>query len=99
MARFDVHRNPHGPGYLLDVQADLMSLLNTRVVVPLLPPKEAPQPANRLNPVFDVGDERVVMVTQFLAAVPRSELGASVTSLTAHHIAIVGAIDMLLSGY
>ncbi|CAM5429606.1 hypothetical protein TMEC54S_03045 [Thauera mechernichensis] len=38
MARFDVYRNSAGEGFLLDVQADLLSHLNTRVVVPLLPP-------------------------------------------------------------
>ena len=37
MARFDVYRNSAGEGFLLDVQADLLSYLNTRVVVPLLP--------------------------------------------------------------
>ena len=42
MARFDVYRNPEGSGYLLDVQADLLSDLNTRVVVPLIPAELAP---------------------------------------------------------
>ncbi|MBS1183360.1 MAG: plasmid maintenance protein CcdB, partial [Proteobacteria bacterium] len=37
MARFDVFPNPGGSGYLLDVQADLLDGLNTRIVVPLLP--------------------------------------------------------------
>ena len=34
MARFDIYPNPVGAGYLLDIQADLLSGLNTRVVVP-----------------------------------------------------------------
>ena len=50
MARFDVHANPSGPGYLLDCQADLLSHLTTRFVVPLLPLDAAPKPAARLNP-------------------------------------------------
>jgi toxin CcdB len=37
MARFDVYENPDGPGSLLDVQAELLDPLNTRVVVPLTP--------------------------------------------------------------
>nr|WP_084591089.1 CcdB family protein [Desulfonatronovibrio magnus] len=37
MSRFDVYPNTGGYGSLLDVQADLLSHLNTRVVVPLLP--------------------------------------------------------------
>ena len=37
MTRFDVYPNPDGEGYLLDVQADVLSYLLSRVVVPLQP--------------------------------------------------------------
>ena len=53
MARFDFYVNSEG-GYLLDVQANLMSELNTRVVIPLMPRASAPKPAERLNPVFQM---------------------------------------------
>lgn len=69
MAKFDVHARHGGPGYLLDCQADLLCDLNTRFVVPLLPAEEAPRPAGRLNPVFEVRGQRVIMVTQFASAV------------------------------
>ncbi len=36
MARFDLYRNPDGAGYLIECQADLLSDLNTRVVIPLM---------------------------------------------------------------
>lgn len=99
MARLDVYRNPQGPGYLLDVQADLLSVLNSRMTVPLLPPAGAPKPAGRLNPVFEIDGETVVMVTQFMAAVPAAELRTPVVSLLSVHTAVVDAIDMLLSGF
>ena len=35
MARFDVYDRPGGAGYVLDVQADVLNELNTRIVVPL----------------------------------------------------------------
>ena len=38
-------------------QADVLHELNTRIVVPLLPPARAPLPAKRLNPMFTIGDE------------------------------------------
>lgn len=50
MARFEVFANPAGPGYLLDVQADVLDGLTTCVVVPLLPLAQAPRPAGHLNP-------------------------------------------------
>jgi toxin CcdB len=65
MAKFDVYALAQGRGYLIDCQANLLSDLNTRFVVPLLPLEEAPKPAARLNPVFDIAGEPHVMVTQF----------------------------------
>lgn len=99
MARFDIYERRSGRGYLLDCQANILSDLNTRFVIPLLPSDEAPRPASRLNPIFDIQGEPLVMVTQFAAAVPVKELGAHAGSLIAEDTAIIGAIDMLLSGY
>lgn len=98
MARYNVYANPDGAGYLLDVQANLLESLNTRLVVPLMPVSAAPPPAKRLNPVFDIDSERVVMVTQFLSAVPASILKTSVVSLVQHDTEITGALDMALTG-
>jgi len=99
MAKFDVFRRRSGAGYLLDCQADLLDPLNTRFVVPLLPAREAPKPAARLNPVFEIGGDSYVMMTQFAAAILVSELGDRVGSLDDQHIAIITALDMLISGF
>lgn len=99
MPRHDVYPNPDGPGYLLDLQSDLLSELNTRVVAPLMPAEAAPKPAAWLNPTFEVEAERVVMVTQFMAAVPRAMLGAPVASLETQHEAITRAVDMVMQGF
>ncbi len=99
MARYDVFANPSGDGFVLDVQTDLLSGLNTRVVVPLMPQSRAPQPAARLNPVFEVEGVPVVMVTQFMAAVPISVLKSPITQLDAEADSITVAIDMLMQGF
>jgi toxin CcdB len=99
MAQFDVYRNSDDPGYLLDCQSDVLSNLTTRVVVPLLPPDYAPKPSRRLNPILRVGDEEVVMMTHFAAAVPERTLGTRIGSLQHEHTAIVNAFDVLLTGY
>jgi toxin CcdB len=99
MARFDVYRNPDGAGCLLDIQADLLSHLNTRVVVPLLPLSYAPKPARTLNPCFDIAGETLVMATQFMAAVPVNILHAPLTSLGARRDELVAAIDLLMQGF
>ncbi|MFY0665508.1 MAG: CcdB family protein [Natronospirillum sp.] len=99
MARFDIFENQSGSGYLLDVQSDILSGLNTRVVVPLLPGSSAPSPAQRLNPVFSIEGQELVMATQFMAAVPDSEVRSCVGSLAEHQDEISAALDMLFLGF
>ena len=99
MARFDVYENQGGGGYLLEVQSDLLSDLNTRIVVPLIPVSVAPEPAERLNPVFRVAGEEVVMTTQFMAAVAERELRDQVGGLHEEHQEISNALDMVFLGF
>ncbi len=99
MSKYDVFPNPSGDGYLLDVQTDLLSDLNTRVVVPLLPISSAPKPATRLNPIFDFEDQPVVMVTQFMAGVPTGILKNSVGKLDEEFEKVTSAIDMIIQGF
>ncbi|MFT5625011.1 MAG: toxin CcdB [Yoonia sp.] len=99
MAKYDVFPNPSGNGFLLEVQTDLLSDLNTRVVVPLLPGSSSPKPAARLNPTFDIDGQPVVMFTQFLAAVPKGVLKSPVGSLNKECDTVATAIDMLIQGF
>lgn len=76
MGRFDVYPRPgkDSAGYVLDVQADLLNELSTRVVVPLLPQDTAPKAARGLNPAFEIDGCLHLMLTQFIAAVPKKHL-------------------------
>ena len=94
-----MYRRPDGPGYLLDCQADLLSGLATRFVIPLLPLDIAPPPAARMNPLFHIASQQCVMATQFAGTVTLRELGERVTSLLSEDVTITDAIDVLLSGY
>lgn len=99
MPRFDIFENRDGARYLLDVQSDLLSGLNTRVVVQLLPKSSAPSPAQMLNPVFNIEGQEVVMATQYMAAVPEGELRFGVGSLAGRQDEISAALDMLFLGF
>jgi toxin CcdB len=98
MARFGVYPNADGGGYLLDVQADIMRHLNTRIVVPLMPLGKAPKPATSLNPLFVIDDIEHSMVTQYMAAVPTSILKRETLNVADRRDDIVNAIDLLLQG-
>lgn len=97
MARYDLH--PDGENFLLDVQANQLDNLNTRVVVPIRLPHDAPLTARRLNPVFEIEGRHYVMITQFASAVHASGLDEPVGNLEHHHDRIVAALDMLFQGF
>lgn len=99
MAKYDVYPSPGGLGFVVDVQTDLLDGLATRVVVPLLPAGSAPIPAKLLNPVFEIGGDPHVMVTQFLSAVPVQPLRAPVFNLGERADEITRALDMLFQGF
>jgi toxin CcdB len=81
------------------VQADLLSYLATRTVVPLLPEKTAPKPISELNPIFDIRGKRHVMLTRAIASIPARELKRAVASVAEHHDQITRALDILLVGF
>lgn len=100
MARFDIFRRSRGaPGYLLQVQSDFLDALETRVVVPLLPPASVPRPMRDLHPRFEVEGEAFLMATQLLGAIPRRELGLAVGNLAPHRDEITRALDVLMTGF
>lgn len=99
MARFDVYRRDRKPGFLLDCQANTLDELETRLTVPLVAVVPGMERASRLHPVFQVDGVPHVMVTHLAGAVPVRALGRPLTSLADEHSAIMGALDMLLTGY
>jgi toxin CcdB len=98
MPQFDVYRNDGGH-VLVDCQADLLSHLSSRFVVPLIDPDSGLRRISRLNPVFEIEGRELIFFTQYATSLPVGDLGRLVTSLRDEHFRIMGAIDMLLSGY
>lgn len=103
MAQFDVYLNPNAATrksipYLLDVQADLLDTLATRVVVPLILAEEMGLAAKHLNPQFKIKGVAVVMSTAELAGVPTRSLGDKIATLKSKRDEIIAALDMLFTG-
>ena len=76
MGRLDVHPMPgREPGYVVDIQADLLSRLATRTVVPLVPEGMAPPSIGELNPTFEVKGKRHMLIPPVpcRSANPRAE--------------------------
>jgi toxin CcdB len=98
MARFDVYKSGNARGLLLDIQSDLLDEFGSRVIVPLLPAEDM-QSVSRLHPVFVINDERYIMSTHLIFAIPVDRLGAKIGSLAQEDLVITSAVDKLLSGY
>ena len=82
--------------YLLNVQHDILSDLQTRVVVPLYTAATLGGKAmTRLTPRFEIEGKQVVMLTPQLAGVSVQELGAVVGDLSPHRAEIIAALDFL----
>ena len=98
MPRMDVYRMPGAsPGYVVDVQSDLLSALPTRAVVPLVARADAPDVAAYLNPVFELHDVAHVLLPQYIASVPASALHRPFASLASERDTVTRALDRLLT--
>jgi len=97
MARFDVYKSGNARGLLLDIQSDLLDEFGSRVIVPLLPAEDM-QSVSRLHPVFVINDERYIMSTHLIFAIPVDRLGAKIGSLAQEDLVITSAVDKLFSG-
>lgn len=102
MAQFTVYKNlsdrSGAAPFVIDLQAGLLDVLQTRVVAPLIP-AERMRAARHVNPVFEIDGRRYVMSTAELAGVPLNVLGAEVAELSACRAEIVAALDFLFTGY
>ncbi|MDO9368758.1 MAG: CcdB family protein [Sphingopyxis sp.] len=97
MAQFDVYRTAEGD-LVVDCQSDLLSHLNTRLVVPLLTADQFEVVAKRLNPLFVFDGVEHVMYTQFASAIPAHQISETVMSLNGSSFEIMNALDVLLTG-
>jgi len=85
---------------LVDVQAELLRDLETRVVIPLVKSTAFTSfPLGLVMPTVEVEGESYMLVTPQLAGVSRWDLGPHTGSVAAHSRAIFTAMDILLRGF
>lgn len=100
--QFDVFSNPDQASaknhpYLMVLQADVLSELNTRLVAPLIPPKSIPF-FERLMPAVEVDGARLVVDPTNMAAIHIRHLKDLVTNLSGERDRILAAIDLVVLG-
>ena len=103
MAQFDVYLNPNTETnrnipYLVDVQADLLDVLATRIVIPLHTMASMPKPAKHLNSILEINGEKCVLSTAELAGIPAAMLGKPVDNLKTYREDMIAALDFMFTG-
>lgn len=100
MSRFDVYKYDGMVPLLMDIQADLLSDLKTRVVIPLMPESKArEEAAARLKPIIKVDGKKYILMTTDIGTVRLADLGIHVTNIEDQRQTIVDAVDFLLQGF
>ena len=103
MRQFDVvvNANPETHAqvpYLLVLQSDLLSGLDTRVVAPLIRQEHFGTTMDRLNPFISVDGESFVLSITELAGISVAALGGKIQSAECQRTEIIGAMDFLITG-
>ncbi|MEM6650807.1 MAG: CcdB family protein [Pseudomonadota bacterium] len=102
MARFDVYQYDSAFAPLVvDVQADLLNDLSTRVIIPLIPfDKIKTKPLPRLTPIIEIHDNNYSLMTTDLAALPLKQLRKKVCNIEDDYRDVIsGALDLLFIGF
>ncbi len=101
MARFDIYKLKGTSGTLVvDVQSDLFSSFQTRVVIPLQLIKEVGDGRmNRLNPSIPVKNRNYILITDEMASINMRYLGDFVENIETQRHVIVDAMDFLFQGF
>jgi toxin CcdB len=101
--QFDIIENPNRSSrsrypFLLVLQHDRLSEYSGVVVAPLYPSSPSFE-KTRLHPVIAFGGADYALITEELAAVQRSRLGPVIGSAAEYRYAIIGAIDLVFTGF
>jgi len=104
VGQFDVYRNPSPASreaipYMVDVQSDLLTGLQTRLLLPLARPRYVPSKGPKaLSPEVEVKGESLRVLPHLAAAMRPRDLGRPVASLASESSILVAALDAVLSG-
>jgi toxin CcdB len=102
VVQYDICKNPDNASrarvpYLVVLQSDLLSPLETAVVAPVMPERLS-NSITKLNPVISINGTTYRVSMQDLAGIPRKRLGAVVANAGQQHLDFVAAVDLLFTG-
>ncbi|MGB0720206.1 MAG: CcdB family protein [Bdellovibrionales bacterium] len=101
MAQFDVYEyGLNDVDYLLDIQAEILSDLETHVCIPLIKAEAGiDREFHKLKPIITINDTDYILVTTDLTVVPKMMLKKATANLEQrYYLTIQSALDFLFQG-
>jgi toxin CcdB len=104
MAQYQIYENLNPDSkknypYLLDVQASILSDLDTRTVVPLVNKEKIGKGIiKNLNPTVIIHKKEYILITQQMAGIPSTQIGSPVCDCVSKRQEILSAVDFLITG-
>ena len=101
MTQFDVYENNSQRTrdkipYFVNIQYDLITSLNTRVMIPVGRNKEV---LKNINISIEINNEKLVLLTSQITTININDLGQKVCSLKDNRDEIISSIDFLITGF
>ncbi|MEI6388776.1 MAG: CcdB family protein [Spirochaetota bacterium] len=105
MAQFRIHANTNSDTkaefpFLLDVQSDLLSDLETRMVIPLASHSNPKYKSiSQLTPLIEVKGKKYLALTPLMAGISKRVLGPEAADASKLRHDLIGAVDLLITGF
>jgi len=102
MAQFDLYENQNRESretypFLLEIQADILRDLNTRLTVPLAVASQ--QYKLPFTPLIEVHGKAYMVMFHLMASYPINEYGTLIGNFEKDRSVLLGAYDFMIQGY
>jgi toxin CcdB len=99
MARFHIHRIKGRDSLVMDLQADLLDAIETRIVAPVVPVGRIGAIFVKLSPRVEIDGKPHYILIPSMASVSKRLLGESVLDMSHRQDEITAATDFLFQGF
>jgi toxin CcdB len=98
MAQYDVFAIAGSNDLFLELQANRVQGISTRVGVPLVRKAPSDKPIPRLQPTLVVRGQVYIMLTQHIFSLPAADLRERLDNISGEDYRITSALDLLFHG-
>lgn len=98
LAQYDVYSIAGSSDLFLELQANNVQGLSTKIGAPLIIKGRFDRPIHRLQPELDIGERTYTMLTRHIFSIPAADLKEPRANLVASDYRITSALDLLFHG-